>query len=194
VVENRITKHKYFFSTAVFAATGIAAFILFFVVISPFFSKAQELTDEAKAKQDELSYLEDKKVKLEALKSREEDLKKDAELVRNALPEQKDVGRLFIQLDNMAKTSGGNLNAVTESSGALAAATTTDTVGSPSVGIQKITYTLPIDFKDYFGFKDFINKAESALRILAVEDFSLNASGTGGVSATINAATYVRSE
>lgn len=194
MVDNKLTRNKYFYSTAVFAVTAVAVVILFFVVINPFFTKAQELTTEAKAKQTELKKLEDKKVKLEALKSREDELKKDAETVRNALPEQKDVGRLFIEFDNMAKASGGSIRSITEAAGGTAGTEpTATTVGSASSGLQKISYTIPVDFTDYFGFKDFVTKAETALRIIGVNDFSVNVGETGGgISASLNTTTYVR--
>jgi Tfp pilus assembly protein PilO len=194
MVENKVTKSKYFFSTTVFVVTGVAAVALFFVVILPFFNKAQELTAETKIKQTELKKLEDKKAKLEELKTREEELKKEAETVRNALPEQKDVGRLFIQLDNMAITSGGEIKSVTEggSNGVAQAATTTN-VGSSETGIQKVKYAIPIEFRNYSGIKDFVTKTESALRICGIDDFSIMVSqDANGLTTSFNTTTFVR--
>ena len=190
MVENKLTKNKYFYSTAVIVITILGVLGLFFAVITPFYSKAGSLTSEAKTKQTELKMLEDKKTKLEALKSKEEELNKDAETVRNALPEQKDVGRLFIEFDNMARSSGGVIKSVSEN--IATTTTTTEAVGS-SAGLVKIGYKVPIDFKDYFGFKDFVTKAEKALRIIGIDDYSITVNETnGGLTVDLSTSTYVR--
>lgn len=193
MVEKKFTQGKYFYSTVVIALTVVVTIALFFLVISPFFSKAQSLTADAKVKQEELDKLEAKKAKLDELKSREEELKANAEKVRNALPEEKDVGRLFIEFDNMAKATGGTIKVVSEGGGSTGSApgqTSSSDIGS--TGIQKITYTIPVTFKDYFGLKDFVNRTETALRLLKINGYQITVNDTG-VTGNFTADSFVRS-
>ncbi len=165
--------------------------LLSFFVIRPSISKAKSLNQEVKDKKTELTALEDKKSKLDKLKDKEDDLKADAKTVQNALPDNKDAGRLFIQIDKLATENGGTVKSVSEGSdtGNQGDVSTTAT---GLAEIQKITYSAPIDFNSYFSFKDFLAKSESALRLTNIDSFSVKANETGTLSVDLNFTTYTR--
>ena len=169
----------------------LVAVLLSFFVIRPSISKAKSLNQEVKDKKTELTALEDKKSKLDKLKDKEDDLKTDAKTVQNALPDNKDAGRLFIQIDKLATENGGTVKSVSEGSdtGNQGDVSTTAT---GLAEIQKITYSAPIDFNSYFSFKDFLAKSESALRLTNIDSFSVKANETGTLSVDLNFTTYTR--
>ncbi len=188
--EKSILHNKYAYAVGLGAATFLIAIFAFLVIISPFYSKAKKLTAEAKTKKQELTYLTDKKSKLEELKNKEDELKQKAELVRNALPEDKDVGRLFIQLDELARSNKGLIKSVSEAGAANMAVTTETGVA----GVQKNVYSVPIEFNKYEDYKTFITKAENALRLINVDSVSIKAKDTGELSVTLDTTAYSRSK
>jgi Tfp pilus assembly protein PilO len=193
MVENKITKNKYFYSVTVIILTVVVTLGLFFLLIMPFFNKAKELTAETSLKKQELEKLEEKKSKLEELKTREEELKLQAEKVENALPTEKDVGRLFIQLDNLARGNGGTVASVSEGGNVTTTKVTPDT-GEGGPTIERVSYTFPVDFGTYFNLKDFVTKSETALRLLAIKGLTINASNEGKIGSNFSIDTYIRKE
>ncbi|MDD5693547.1 MAG: hypothetical protein WC437_02895 [Patescibacteria group bacterium] len=185
-----LLNNKYTYSVGLGAATFLIAILAIFLIISPFYAKAKKLTTEAKVKKQELNYLTEKKSKLEDLKNREDELKQNAELVRSALPENKDVGRLFIQLDELARSNKGVIKSVAEAG--MANATVTTETNFP--GVQKNTYSVPIEFNNYFDYKAFIVKSENALRLLNIDEVSIKAKDTGEISASLTTSAYSRSK
>jgi Tfp pilus assembly protein PilO len=172
---------KYNYAIIVGAVTFVGLIIVVFAIIRPLYLKSQALTAEVKAKQATLDQLKDKKQKLAALKDREAELKQDAETVQAALPDSAEVGRLFIQINEMVKATGGNVSSVSGSP-----------VPQGDTGvISKVNYTVPVSFPNYFNFKDFVIKSEQALRLFDITDFSIS-TANGSVSSSLSANTYVR--
>jgi len=193
VKTNNLFKTNYSYIIWVSLGTVVVVLLIAFLVIKPSISKAKTTNLELTARKTELQALEDKKSKLDTLKDKEEELKADAETVKNALPENKDAGRLFIQIDKLAKENGGTVKSVNEGSNTGSA----DQTGVASTatgleGVQKLTYSAPIDFNSYFNFKDFITKSETALRLVNIDNFSIKSNETGLLATNLNFTTYVR--
>lgn len=181
-------KYVYAISLSVILVVGVILLSVF--AIKPLFDGAKKVTTDVKNKQEELEKLENKKAKLEQLKDKETELKAQSEKISNALPQTKDVGRLFIQVNDIATGSGGSIKSVTES-GAVAPSTTT-TTQEPIGAVQKTVYTVPIDFGTYFDWKNFVNKVETALRLVNIGDYSVKASDSGGINSDVTITTYTR--
>lgn len=184
---NKNINKKYRYILIMSAVIFFGTLLSFFLVVKPLYNKSKTLNTEAKTKQANLDALEDKKAKLEALAVKEEQLKEDVKKVEAALPEASQVGRLFIQIDQIAKASNGVVKSVTESG---AAASTTEVATTETV--SKLTYNSPLQFKNYFDFKNFITASETALKIMDITDFDINSKED--FSATLTSSTYVRNK
>ncbi|MCX6328225.1 MAG: hypothetical protein NTZ85_01740 [Bacteroidia bacterium] len=183
---------QYLFAITISLLIVFVIIAAFFLAIKPLYLKSKKISAELKVKQEQLQELKDKKVKLETLKDKEGQLKKDAENVKNALPSDSDVGRLFIQLDDIIKTSNGSTKSISGSSG------TTTTAGTPmetitnSVGITTTSYNTTVDFPSYFEFISFLNKMENALRLVTINNINVSANESGLISTTLDLVTYTR--
>lgn len=170
----------------------VVVILLSFFVIKPSINKAKTLNQDVTTKKAELQALEDKKSKLDSLKDKEDELKADAETVKNALPESKDAGRLFIQIDKLAKENGGTVKSVNEGTQVDPGQAGVSSSATGLAGIQKLTYSTPIDFNSYFSFKDFITKSETALRLVNIDNYSIKANEAGLLNVNLNVTTFVR--
>lgn len=168
--------------------TVFGALMLFFLIVKPLYLSTEKAKTDLTAKEHQYKALVDKKAKLDELKDREEELKKQAAIVSNALPKEEEIGRLFIQLDGLAVSSNGKLKSVTKTT------TSTNTSGSAisSAGIVKTVYTLPLELPTYFDLKSFIASSQSALRLFSINDFNITASNAGALSVSLTANSYTR--
>jgi len=166
--------------------TIVVGLIIAGVVVYPLYGSAVATTKEANQKSSELAALKDRKKILDGLKDKETELKKNADLVASALPEGKDVGGLFIQVNALATQNGGKVRSVTGGSTPSAASAT------GFGGIQKYVYSVPVSFANYSSLKSFINNSNNALRLLNIDDISINATDTGSMDVTMNVTTYAR--
>jgi hypothetical protein len=182
VVEKKMNK-KYNYALIVGGLTFLGILLATFLVVRPLYLSAGKLTKEAGSKQANLDKLKDKKTKLEELKSKEAELKADSDTVAAALPEGKDAGRLFIQFDELVKSSAGQVKSVSEGSNA----TTTQAIGS----VNAVSYTVPVTMPDYFSLKNLIAKSESALRLINIDTLNIKSSN-GAIDATLNVVTFTR--
>ncbi len=185
--------NKYIYATTMGIILVLAVILLSLFVIKPLYGSAKKVTTDVKDKQEELQKLEEKKVKLEGLKDREEELKAQSEKISDALPQTKDVGRLFIQINDTATGSSGSVKSVNEGSGGVDVAASPAPTEQQAVGsIQRTTYSVPIDFGTYFDWKNFVGKVETALRLVSIGDFSVRASEAGAINSNITITTYTR--
>lgn len=192
--KNNLNK-KYLYFLTVISLTVLSVLLLFFLAIRPLYNSNKSFSAELKSKKENLTYLEDKKSKLDGLKSREAELNEDAKKVAAALPTEKDAGRIFIQFDQIANSVGAKLTSVSEagsgSSAGSATATTTTNVGA---GLTKISYSAPITLPGYSNFIDILNRAEGALRIFKIDNINLSADQSGAnMTTNLQVSTFVRS-
>lgn len=184
--DNKLFK-SYGFAIILGAITFFGAIGVYFLIISPMYKSTQKSKIELTAKEQEYTTLTRKKEKLDGLKDKEEELKKQATLVSNALPKEEDVGRLFIQLDGLVRASNGNLKSVSTPT----APVSTD-ANLASAGITKTAFSLPLDLPTYFDLKSFITNSTSALRLLSISDITISASDSGAMNVNITANSYTR--
>lgn len=178
-------KKKNNYSVILIASTIVIGILVTLFAIFPLYKSAKITTAESTQKSLELTELRNKKKILDGLKDKEDQLKKDAETVMAALPEKKDVGSLFIQVNALVSQSGGSVQSITG-----AAQGSTEQTGF--TGIQKYSYNIPATFNNYSSFKAFINGSRDALRLLNVDDLSLTASDAGNLQGTIDLTTFAR--
>ena len=159
--------------------------VIALVIVSQMIGQARKIKSEVDQKTAVYKQLSDKKDILDSLSSRETELKKNAETLATALPEDKDVGRLFIQLTGLVSESGGSIRGITAGS---AEASVTD-VGST---LNKYSLTLPITFNNYESVKTFFDKTDNALRLMSISSISLSSENGGTTNANITINTYSR--
>ena len=184
------TNYTYIIGISIGVVLVVALISIF--VIKPFINKANSLNQDVKTEKLVLQALEDKKNKLDKLKDKEEELKADAKTVVNALPDNKEAGRLFIQIDGLAKENGGNVKSITEGGVSVGSQGNVSQTATGLADIQKLTYTIPIDFTSYFSFKDFITKSETALRLVNIDSFTINTTEKGTLAVDLGVTTYVK--
>ncbi len=190
MVEKDKEVKKYNYAIMLSTAGAIFSILIIFFAIKPLYQKNILLSSESKEKKIRYDNLITKKSNLAALKNKEAELRGMAEKVRSALPEAKEIGRLFIQLDSLVSESGGNIQSVSETNSEIVSAQTA--TASAFAGIDKYSYGMPLSFPSYFSFKNFLINSESALRILNIDSMDVSASDDGAINATLIVNTFVR--
>ena len=189
----KIEQSKFFKSYGYAVILGVVTFFgaigIYFFIISPLYTNTQKSGVELSVKEKEYESLQAKKSKLDSLKGKQEELKKQAAVVSNALPKEEDVGRLFIQLDGLVRASSGTLKSVTTVS---VNTNTGDTANLAAAGITKTVFTLPLELPSYFDLKSFISDSKSALRLLSISDFNISATDSGALNVNLTANSYTR--
>jgi len=186
------SNNKYNYAIMLGVAGFIGVVLISLFIIKPLYNNSAKLKLEASAKDARYQSLEKKKSSLSALKVKEAELKAQASVVADALPADKEVGKLFIQLDELVAQSSGTLQSVTEIEGSLDYSGQTTSTETGLDSIQKYTYALPVLLPDYTSFKKFISKSESALRLFSIKSIDISAGDTGNINATVTANTFTR--
>ncbi len=184
-----LIKKKNNYSILLIAGTIVIGLLIIGLVVYPLYNSAASATKEANQKSTELTDLKNKKNVLDGLKDKETELQKSAALVSSALPEGKDVGSLFIQVNALATQNNGEVHSIMGSGPANAS---TQTVATGFNGIQKYTYSVPVAFNNYISLKSFIQNSKSALRLLNIDDISISATDTGSLDVNLDITTYAR--
>lgn len=179
---------KYYYALTVGGATFVGVIVLS-LIISQMFTQSRKLTDEAIAKSAKLTQLQDKKKILDKLSSRETELKKSADTLAAALPDDKDIGRLFIQLNGVIVDAGGSIKGIAGGSVAEAAQTSSSDVGT---NLKRYSFTLPVNLKSYEAVKGLLTKTKQALRLMDVTSVSMSSPDGGTMDANITINTYSR--
>lgn len=175
MVEKKI--ESYYWMIGVMVGTIIIVLVSIFVIIVPSFkniSKTQKEVGEQKA---ELTYLKDKLVKLKELSIKKDELKKQEETVNRAIPNKKEVGELFLELEKLIKDSGGLTTGISEGS-ATSGSSSSSVSAKPiavTASVSSTDYKYTVTFGNYAGFKTFVGSAENALRFVHLSNFRVNA-------------------
>lgn len=183
------TLKTYRYAIILGASAFVGAIAVYFLVVSPLYKSTQKAGVELATNEQTYKDLVARKAKLDGLKNKEIELKKQAEMVSNALPKEEEIGRMFIQLDGLAKDSNGSLKSVTKSSAGASADSSADIA---STGITKTVYSLPLTLPTYFDLKSFIANSSSALRLFSINDFNISATDAGAMTVNLTANSYTR--
>ena len=180
---------NYGYALIVSGSLFVVTILTWFLIISPLYTNVKKSGAELASKEQQYTDLTNKKNRLDELKDKEVELKKQATIVSNALPKNEDIGRLFIQLDALARSSNGVLSSVNKSTTSFDAGSSTDL---PSSGITKTVYTLPLSLPTYFDLKTFISDSQAALRLFNINNFNISASDAGALTVILTANSYTR--
>jgi len=187
-LENKRFK-AYSYALILGACVIVGTLGVWFLIVSPLYKTTQRAGTELTTKENKYSELTNKKDRLDELKDKEVELKKQAEIVSNALPKEEEIGRLFIQLDGLVRTSNGKLKSVSKST---SVSDTGNTSNLDSAGIVKTVYSLPLDLPTYYDLKSFILNSSSALRLFSINDFNITATDAGALTVNLTANSYTR--
>jgi Tfp pilus assembly protein PilO len=180
------------------AVVGGAIFIsifLGFLIGRPLYQNIARSSQELKEKQLTLKKLENKLVALKQLESKKEELEKKNALVIAAIPDDKDLSRLFYQLEAIATSTGVRIDSVNESAPIKAVVTSSDNASRDTTQsttlVSPISYTVKGKSTSYSDIRRFLDSIEGSLRILSVNNIKINENqGTLTVELKIN--TYKR--
>ncbi len=185
MVKDQVIKYNY----AVIVASGAAVALLLagIFIVKPLLETVGKMDKEKQAKSATLAEMKKRESVLLGLKDQEDQLTKDSETITNALPTQADIGRLFIQLDTLAKDSGGTLKSVSQTNTQAPAKSTFS-------GVAENTYSIPVEMPTYFALKQFIANSKDALRLLSIENLKISSTEAGQLSVSITAKSYARTK
>lgn len=174
---------KYRYAIILGLVTFFGALLLSFLAVKPLYDSAVATTKNVNDNQEKLNVLNKRLTTLKDLSKREQEIRDEEKKISQALPQGDEVGRLFIQVDQLVGSTGGKSSGY--SKGALSTLT-----NDPNLVV--LTSSLSADFPSYFNLKDFIGKANSALRLLNISGLNVRAADNGQVNVSINTTTYSR--
>ncbi len=200
---------KYYWTLGVVVITLIAMFILILFIMVPLFKGIGKSGQDLKTNKQELSLLKDKLDKLRVLKDKESDLKDQENVVNGAIPDQKDVGGLFVQIDGMIAAANGSTTGIKEasanSSASSAPAATTasgaqssaavsgeSATGSSGINLTSSDYSYDVTFPSYNDFKNFLSISENAHRFVYLNSFQVDTSQGDSFKVSLNYKAYYR--
>jgi len=188
VENNKSQFEEYKYTVAVIGGAVLITIVLAFAVGKPLFDSTQKTAADLEEKKIVLQKLQEKLSNLKNLQSREEELKAENEKVLAALPEDKDVARLFVQFEKIAKESGVTVESVSEANVAEFNGENSNT----DTQITAVTYNINAKAKDYASLKNALVRFEDALRLLSISEIDASLTSNDlSISFTIN--TYKRS-
>lgn len=180
---------QYKYATIVIVGSILLVLILGGTVGRSMWNNFSNTLSELKTKKETLSSLEKKLENLKKLKDKEAELKEKNAKVLAALPEDKDVARLFVQFESIANESGLNVKRAAEAGADSTAAT--QGASAPSGTVRPVSYTIVSDMQSYGSLKGALAKFEQALRILSLSTINISKTSDAG-EVTFTVTTYVR--
>lgn len=193
-MEIKIDKNKQMYAGLLVAGTLLLTILLSLLVVKPIYQANKKVSEEIKLKKSKLDGLENKLGKLKELKKEEALLLKEKERVLAALPEDKDVPRLFVQFEKMATSTGASVASAAggqELSSAGSAAQVPSNI-SPNI-LKEHTYDLKVTTSTYESLKNIVGNAEDALRLVDIHNFSISKKESS-FDVSFNLKTFSRSE
>lgn len=193
MVKTKSPFEKYKYPILVIGGAAVITFALVFAIAKPMWDSTKKVNAELKEKKETLTSLSDRLSKLQQLKEKEAELKEKNAKVLAALPEDKDVARLFVQFEGIAAGSGIKIISAGEQGAQTGGnPTTTKTQSTSSEIIKPINYSISANGTDYSSLKGALSKFEEALRLLSISsiDITKNAST---FDIKFEAVTYARS-
>lgn len=175
----------YKFPIMVVGAAIMVSLVLSFFVVRPMYSDLRAKSKDLKNKQETLAALENKLENLKALKEKEAELKEKNKKILAALPEKKDVPRLFTQLESVASAAGLGVEKVAESTAPTEAAAASSTV------VSRVNYQVDAKTGTYSTVKGALIGIDEALRLLSVSGVSIT-SANNSLSVVLDVVTYSR--
>lgn len=191
----KLDKKNYTYPVSVIAGALLICFLTGFFIVKVQYKTGVKLSKEIKTKGENLKKLESKLAKLQELKSREEELTSKKDRVLAALPEDKDVSRLFVEVEKMISDTGAFVESAKEGSGSQAATSTTNSTNINIPGVANHSYDIMFNTSTYESIKNSLDNMEKALRLVSLDSFNVDADeGGSGFKVTFGMKTYSREE
>jgi Tfp pilus assembly protein PilO len=182
VKENpKLDKYKYMI---VVLTTAILGSILALVLIGrPLYNGLKKTGAELKDRKAVLAKEESNLSALKTLESRKEELLAKNQKVLAALPTDKDIARLFVQYESVAREAGVTIENVSEAGASD---------GQITDGlIVPVSYAVSASAPSYQDFIRSLQKMEDAIRILSISAISISSDG-GKITASYTINTFMR--
>lgn len=182
--EDKFDQYKY--AITVGFGSFVLALVLLFTVGRFLYTELTKTSDVLKEKRAVREKLEENLSTLEELKKNEDLIVKDTKKAIAALPSDKDIARLFVQLEALASENGSFIRSVSEGA-----------YGTQSLNsnlIKSVTYGVSVEVNDYSSIKNLFSEMNKALRILNVSSVDISPTVGGKYDLNISINTYTRSE
>lgn len=177
---------KYKYPIIAIGGSVILALVIIFAIIRPMWGSTSNVLAELKTKKVTLVNLTEKLENLKKLKNKEAELKEKNAKVLAALPDDKDVARLFVQVEGVAAAGGMSVKQAGEGGA--------DTISNNAGAIIKpVSYQVSATAPNYDSIKNTLLKFEQALRLLSISNLEVTKGGGSDLSASFTITTYVRS-
>lgn len=189
MVEKDQKAESYKYALFIIAGSILVAVILVALIVRPMWNNLVATNKQLKLKRDDLSKLETKLENLKKLKEKEKELIEKNAKVLAALPEDKDVARLFLEFEGIANQSGLSVTRVVE---ATSQNSQSNTVATSSL-VKPISYGINAKSPGYGPLKSALGKFEQALRILSISTVDIRTM-EGNLDINFSVNTYTRGE
>lgn len=185
MVTNPTKENIYKFPILVISVAVLVSAAIAYLLWNPVVGSLKKSTAELRYKKAELKAVETDLKNLKALEGKKEYIKVQNEKLLAALPRDRDIPRLFVQFENVARASGIAISKAGE-------ATNQDSSASTGT-IAGFTYDLSGYASGYTTFKNLFTNMENALRLSGITKFNVSKTGeTLNVELSLN--TYARKE
>lgn len=146
-----------------------------FFILKPLFIKVSSLQVEMKNEQAKHQALLEKINTLQALKGEYEKLEKEAIMANAAIPSEEGVGELFVQLENLAKSTGLSLKSFKKEKPQTQSPSPggQGSLSEDFSGLNSFDFTLTTA-GTYISFKNFLEALEKNIRPLKINSINFN--------------------
>lgn len=182
---------KYYWIIGVIFVILIIFVLSIVFIINPSLQGIDKVNKELKESKEELKNTENKLAKLKELKVQEKDLRNETRIVYRAIPTRKEVGDIFIQLNELAGEAGGIRKKSSDKNNSTLSGSSTATPSTIS-GVGSLTYNGEVTFPGFNNLKTLLEKSEKALRFVHLNNFKINTKDDLTVNLTFTA--YYRNE
>ncbi len=161
----------------------LATIFLIIVILRPLWANVQQSQKELTSEKAVLEKSEKNLAALQGLSGRKDELTNQNEKVLAALPSDKDVPRLFVQMEEIATRSGLAISTVSE---------TTDASSNTTGLVNQVKYQVNGTANSYAALKQSLSDIEKALRLLSVNKIDIQSKEDGSLNINLTVTTYKR--
>jgi len=169
-----LEKKHYAYPSMVIGISIIIVLAIIFLAIRPIYRGNIKVVKETKVKRDELNALEDRLSSLKDLKDREADLTEEKNRVLVALPEGKDVPKLFVQLEKIISDTGASVESVEEGDLSTSTTSVASAKGENIKDVTNYKYKVAFTTPTYESFKNVLLNSEKALRLIDISAIDIS--------------------
>lgn len=188
---NKDKENKFGFAAILVVGAVLLSLVIGLVGGRYFYNKLQIAEAELKLKKGTRVALEEKLENLKSLASKEEELKEKNKKVLAAIPDDKDLARLFRQFENIGNENGVSITKVSEQEINNSYVDPSLVQDATPSGLTPLSYEADSAALNYSAVKNSLSKFEVALRLLMIKDIEINTQD--GMTVKYQIGTYKRS-